>query len=56
MFGLFAWLALTGYLLYYVGNEDIREASNLIHWTTGLASPIPFLLHRFARDPLRRKL
>ena len=48
MFGLMVWLILSGYLLYYVGSDELMSVIMLLHWTTGLAAPIPFLLHRFA--------
>lgn len=50
MFGLTAWLTLTGYLLYYLGNDDAIALIMLSHWTIGIAAPIFFLLHRFARN------
>jgi hypothetical protein len=48
IFGLFAWLVFSGYLLYYLGNDGVIEAAALLHWTIGLASPLVFLTHRFA--------
>jgi hypothetical protein len=47
-FGLFAWLVVSGYLLYYLGNDGLISAISLLHWSVGLATPLPFLLHRFA--------
>ena len=44
--GVVAGLTLTGYLLYYVGNDTARSALSILHWALGLACPIPFLLHR----------
>jgi hypothetical protein len=48
MFGLFAWLVLSGYLLYYLGNEELLATTAILHWSIGLACPVPFLFHRFA--------
>ncbi len=49
----FAVLILTGYLLYYVGNDSARSVISVLHWACGLGSPSLFLLHRFR--PGRRK-
>jgi hypothetical protein len=38
-------LTITGYLLYYSGDEDFRAAVSLIHWVIGLAAPAAFFLH-----------
>ena len=40
-------LTLTGYLLYYLGDERLRQMNAVAHWCLGLASALPFLLHRF---------
>jgi hypothetical protein len=49
MFGLFAWLVVSGYLLYYLGNDWLISTTALLHWSVGLAGPLPFLWHRFGR-------
>src|SRR5689334_3985763 len=54
MFGLFSWLVLSGYLLYYLGNEELLAATTVLHWSIGLATPVPFLLHRFGRTSSKR--
>jgi hypothetical protein len=54
MFALFAWLVLSGYLLYYLGSEELLAATTIAHWTIGLAAPVPFVLHRFARPGAKR--
>lgn len=46
MTGVFSWLILSGYLLYYVGNEDVRSVVSVLHWGIGLASPICLGFHR----------
>jgi hypothetical protein len=53
MFGVSAFLILSGYLLYYFGNADLRPTLSVIHWAVGLGCPVVFLLHRFARDRTR---
>jgi|SRR6185369_2512954 predicted MFS family arabinose efflux permease len=55
MFGLAAWLILSGYLLYYVGNDQVMSVVAILHWSLGLAAPLLFLLHRFARERPRSK-
>lgn len=46
MTGIFAWLILSGYLLYYVSNENARSIVSVVHWGIGLVSPICFGFHR----------
>jgi hypothetical protein len=48
-----ASLILSGYLLYYVGREDVRAITSLLHWVLGLACPFPFLVHRFRNHSSR---
>lgn len=42
-----AWLvlALTGYLLYYLSDEDWRSGVGIVHWVVGLALAVPLVLH-----------
>ena len=54
LFILFAWLVVSGYLLYYLGNDGLISAISLVHWAVGLATPLPFLLHRFARTGTKK--
>ena len=56
IFAFAAWFVITGYLLYYIGDDDWRDVTILAHWIMGLAAPIPFLLHRFQREPKRTKI
>jgi hypothetical protein len=44
-----AWLVVSGYLLYYLGDDALRADAALLHWTFGLACPAIFLTHRLAR-------
>jgi hypothetical protein len=39
-------LSLTGCLLYYVGDDELRAAVALAHWIPGLALPGVYLVHR----------
>jgi hypothetical protein len=54
--GLLAWLTLSGYLLYYLGNEHLRATASLLHWSTGLASPVALAAHRLRARSLRRRI
>lgn len=42
-------LIASGYLLYYAGSDELRSAVSVVHWTLGLALPVPFLWHRLAK-------
>ena len=44
-FSVMLTLTVTGYLLYYVGDEAIRAAMSLVHWVVGLALPLLAVLH-----------
>ena len=46
MLGLALWLVLSGYLLYYVGQEQVRAITGLLHWSVGLLIPIILFAHR----------
>ena len=49
MFAFFVWLVASGYLLYYLGDEWLLSMMTSLHWVAGLAAPVPFVFHRFAR-------
>jgi hypothetical protein len=49
LFAVLSILIVTGYLLYYVGNEQARDIISLVHWILGLAIPIAYLIHRLAK-------
>jgi len=38
-------LILSGYLLYYLGDEDARSWASVAHWMVGLGLPAIFLWH-----------
>jgi hypothetical protein len=42
-------LILSGYLLYYVGDDGVLSWVSLIHWAIGLSLPVIFLAHRIRR-------
>ena len=48
----------SGYLLYYVADEQWRLATSTVHWVLGLAALAPFLVHllhgRTPHDPEHR--
>jgi hypothetical protein len=46
MFTLFAVLILSGYLLYYAGDDTVRGAVSYMHWIIGLGAPAAFFWHR----------
>jgi hypothetical protein len=48
MLGLALWLVLSGYLLYYVGQEWLRAVTGLLHWAVGLLIPVFLFAHRLA--------
>lgn len=51
--GILICLMLSGYLLYYVGDEDLRDVASIAHWSLGLASPLLFFAHYWARRSSR---
>jgi hypothetical protein len=38
-------ITVTGYCLYYLGDEGARMAASLSHWILGLALPVVLALH-----------
>lgn len=54
----FAALVLSGYMLYYIGTDYIRDFSSVFHWAIGLLIPVIFLWHyshRYANKKIRKK-
>jgi hypothetical protein len=47
--GTLAVLIVSGYLLYYLGHEQLRAVVSLLHWAIGLASPIALVAHLVTR-------
>jgi len=55
---LCAWLSVliaTGYMLYYVGAEDVRAWTSIAHWSFGLALPAIFVWHYLNGLLVRRR-
>ena len=46
LFGVLAWLGLTGCALYYIGSDAWRSWVSILHWAVGLGALVVFLLHR----------
>jgi hypothetical protein len=45
MKAVLAWLALTGYALYYFADPEARPWLPWLHWSVGLALPVLLVLH-----------
>lgn len=44
-------LSLSGYLLYYAGDDQLRTLVSVAHWTVGLAVFAAYLVHRLLPEP-----
>jgi phosphoglycerol transferase MdoB-like AlkP superfamily enzyme len=55
LFSAVAALIVSGYLLYYVADEQARRALSFFHWIVGLALPLAYLLHRLAKKIHQQK-
>lgn len=49
LFATVCVLVVTGYGLYYLGDEQARDLASLAHWLLGLAGLPLFLGHRFVK-------
>lgn len=47
--GFIFFLVLSGYLLYYVGDDTARSVVSVSHWGVGLACPLLYWVHRMRR-------
>ncbi len=47
--GVFLLLIVSGYLLYYIGDDKVRPVVSILHWGIGLACPLFLLFHRLRR-------
>lgn len=47
-------LILSGYLLYYVGDDAVRSWTSIVHWVIGLAVPLVFIWHYIHGKSKRR--
>lgn len=45
--GVFLLLIVSGYLLYYVGDDAARPVISVLHWSIGLVCPAFLVFHRF---------
>ena len=45
LFGVLAWLTLTGCALYYIGNDTLRTWTSFAHWVPGVAAIVVFIIH-----------
>lgn len=49
MYGIVIWLAISGFLMLYLGDEKLRNLSSWAHWLVGLAALIAFTIHLSVR-------
>ncbi|MEP6940559.1 MAG: hypothetical protein ABI846_12415, partial [Rudaea sp.] len=47
-------LSLSGYLLYYAGDDALRDGVRLVHWLLGVALALPFVVHIARAQATRR--
>jgi hypothetical protein len=47
-------LIVSGFMLYYVGDEDWRGVTSTAHWIVGILALPMFLLHYFQGKRIRR--
>jgi hypothetical protein len=52
---LLATLIISGYLLYYVGDEAARSWASVIHWALGLGLPVVGVWHYLNGLRMRRR-
>jgi hypothetical protein len=45
LFAVMSLLCVTGYLLYYVGSDDLRPYLSIAHWVIGLVLPATLIAH-----------
>jgi hypothetical protein len=53
--GSLSALIASGYMLYYVGDEELRSWTSLAHWSIGLGLPAVFVWHYLNGLRLRRR-
>jgi hypothetical protein len=41
------WFTVSGYLLYYAGDDELRATVSVLHWVVGLAAPLALVAHRY---------
>ncbi len=50
-----AVLVASGYMLYYVGDDSMREWTSMVHWIVGLVLPAIFVWHYLNGLLVRRR-
>jgi hypothetical protein len=45
LIGVTAVLVVSGYLLYYASNENLRDVVRVLHWSIGLSLVLPLAVH-----------
>lgn len=53
---LFTVLILSGYFLYYLGDEDLRIFNSYFHWLSGLICTIVFAIHFLKKSNIKKKI
>jgi hypothetical protein len=56
LFGATLLLIVSGYLLYYVADDDARNAISWSHWLLGIALPLAYGAHRLAKKIRRHSV
>jgi hypothetical protein len=54
LFAVLLVLIVSGYLLYYVGDDRLRDLISRVHWVLGLVIPLAYLIHRITKLIFRR--
>jgi hypothetical protein len=50
LFGVAAFLAISGAALYYISDQDWHDWTGIAHWAVGLAALAAFLVHWLSRS------
>lgn len=53
---LILFLILSGYLLYYIGDDTARSVVSVAHWSTGLVCPLLYWVHRMRKRVTKKSL
>ena len=48
LFATLLFLIVSGYLLYYVADDEARNAVSWSHWILGIVLPLAYVAHRTA--------
>ena len=56
LFAFNLFLIVTGYCLYYLGNEHLRAQISLLHWGTGMLLPFFLIVHVVCGQRSTRKI